>query len=565
MESTTVEADTKAETSTNTQATIKTKDNKKEKTRTLLGLPEFIVGLAQACFTSWVSMNFHSVGIYASASVPENVLDTVYLVSIIAVCLTLLFAGIYQKATAKILQSAVALWILPLCISLATLIAPLAGYLNPGISKICIYASGIVSGVTSGVYLIHFGMAFSRLRTRSCVIAAASGTVFSAFIFSVSLLFGSLEASVFAASMPLVAAALLQMGMHLLEEAGAAEPEHPYQVVNLLGNNKDSNNDSNNDNNTKKAQKNAAEISAEKTNNSHAKKGNNGEKSQSSISKHWKLYITKFVVASVLIGFANETARTLYVQMGIVGRGGPWYSAVSSVAAAIATIVAVGIALALINRREEHMARNCYHTLILMLAVSMLLLPLPLAYGEAATLIAQAINTASYACFSMLIWIIITGICSQDERLRISTFALVRAGWAFGPLLGIVLGRWVRFNVGITLASVVPIMSICTVAILVTSSFVFTETDLVHTMDFLPTQHRRRFHEKCQKVASTYKLSGREIEVMMLLAKGRNLPYVQEQLLLSKGTASTHRQHIYQKLDIHSQQELIELVQQTDI
>jgi DNA-binding CsgD family transcriptional regulator len=52
---------------------------------------------------------------------------------------------------------------------------------------------------------------------------------------------------------------------------------------------------------------------------------------------------------------------------------------------------------------------------------------------------------------------------------------------------------------------------------------------------------------------------------MMLLAKGRNLPYVQEQLLLSKGTASTHRQHIYQKLDIHSQQELIELVQQTDI
>ncbi len=513
------------------QGEKQTTEQGEKRTYNLPTFPELLVGLAHACFMSWVSMNFHSVGLYASASMPEYVLDTVYLISIIAVCLTLLFAGIYQKTTAKILQSTAALWVLPISISFATLITPLSVYLNPSISGVCMYISGIMSGVTSGIYLVHFGMAFSRLCTRSCVIAAATGTVISAFLFSISLLFGSLEASAFAASMPLAAAVLLKIGMHLLEETGAAEPEHPYRVFNLLGRKNDHNN----------------------------------EKNQPPVSKRWKLYMIKFVVASALIGFANETARTLYVQMGIVGHGGTWYSAVSSVAAAIATIVAVGIALILINRREEHMARNCYHVLILMLAISMLLLPLPLAYGEAGILIAQAVNTASYACFSMLIWIVITGICSQDESLRIATFSLVRAGWALGPLLGIALGRWIRFNIGISLASIAPIMSICTVAVLITSSFVFTETDLIHTMDFLPTQHRRRFHEKCQKVASTYKLSGREIEVMMLLAKGRNLPYVQEQLLLSKGTASTHRQHIYQKLDIHSQQELIELIQQTEL
>ena len=47
-------------------------------------------------------------------------------------------------------------------------------------------------------------------------------------------------------------------------------------------------------------------------------------------------------------------------------------------------------------------------------------------------------------------------------------------------------------------------------------------------------------------------------------AMGRNLPYVQDQLCLSKSTVSTHRQHIYQKLGIHSQQELINLVQEID-
>ena len=37
--------------------------------------------------------------------------------------------------------------------------------------------------------------------------------------------------------------------------------------------------------------------------------------------------------------------------------------------------------------------------------------------------------------------------------------------------------------------------------------------------------------------------------------------YIQETLVLSKSTVSTHRQHIYQKLGIHSQQELIDLIQ----
>ena len=56
-------------------------------------------------------------------------------------------------------------------------------------------------------------------------------------------------------------------------------------------------------------------------------------------------------------------------------------------------------------------------------------------------------------------------------------------------------------------------------------------------------------------------LVSREGEIMIMFAKGRNLPYVQEHLYLSKSTVSTHRQHIYQKLDIHTQQELMDLVE----
>lgn len=37
--------------------------------------------------------------------------------------------------------------------------------------------------------------------------------------------------------------------------------------------------------------------------------------------------------------------------------------------------------------------------------------------------------------------------------------------------------------------------------------------------------------------------------------------FIQQELFLSAPTVSTHRQHIYQKLGIHSAQELIDLVQ----
>ncbi|MDR0346849.1 MAG: LuxR C-terminal-related transcriptional regulator [Coriobacteriales bacterium] len=48
----------------------------------------------------------------------------------------------------------------------------------------------------------------------------------------------------------------------------------------------------------------------------------------------------------------------------------------------------------------------------------------------------------------------------------------------------------------------------------------------------------------------------------MLLAAGRNRPYIQKSLGISEGTAKTHINHIHQKLGITSQQDLLDLVSQ---
>lgn len=58
-----------------------------------------------------------------------------------------------------------------------------------------------------------------------------------------------------------------------------------------------------------------------------------------------------------------------------------------------------------------------------------------------------------------------------------------------------------------------------------------------------------------------YALSDREAEVATLLAKGRSLPFIQKELHIAKGTAQTHLNHIYRKLNVHSRQEFLDLVE----
>lgn len=66
---------------------------------------------------------------------------------------------------------------------------------------------------------------------------------------------------------------------------------------------------------------------------------------------------------------------------------------------------------------------------------------------------------------------------------------------------------------------------------------------------------------KCQQIADRNLLSRRETEVLFELAKGYNCARVQKILVISEGTARTHIRHIYNKLDVHSQQELIKFVE----
>lgn len=79
-----------------------------------------------------------------------------------------------------------------------------------------------------------------------------------------------------------------------------------------------------------------------------------------------------------------------------------------------------------------------------------------------------------------------------------------------------------------------------------------------------PIKHTTPYKNKCALTAKKHDLTIREGEILVYLAKGRNAKYIAEKLFVAERTVKTHTYHIYQKLGIHSQQELIDIVESVE-
>lgn len=61
------------------------------------------------------------------------------------------------------------------------------------------------------------------------------------------------------------------------------------------------------------------------------------------------------------------------------------------------------------------------------------------------------------------------------------------------------------------------------------------------------------------QISDRYALSAREAEILEFLIQGRSAPYISKELYVSVNTTKTHMKRIYQKMDVHSREELLDL------
>lgn len=68
----------------------------------------------------------------------------------------------------------------------------------------------------------------------------------------------------------------------------------------------------------------------------------------------------------------------------------------------------------------------------------------------------------------------------------------------------------------------------------------------------------------CRTLSDRFNFSTRESEVVLLLAKGRDVPFISGMLFISKNTVRTHIKNIYRKTGAHTRQELLSAIEHAE-
>lgn len=194
---------------------------------------------------------------------------------------------------------------------------------------------------------------------------------------------------------------------------------------------------------------------------------------------------------------------------------------------------------------------------------------MPLA-NEAGRLVCSLLVIAAWAMFTSLNYsfMIKKSVVRRDAplfRQASSRLAVPQLGFALGWLV-IYLGTlafgagaeqfaWIRSTVGVALVMVFMF---------------FFPIHEHHVMDgepattpdgsYLQLTEQEAWNLRIKAIVERHQLTPREEEILRYLARGRNTAYIQEKLVVSPHTVKTHVYNIYKKLDVHSQQQLIDLV-----
>ena len=474
------------------------------------------IGVALGCTLAWPLMAFQSMNLYVGLAHCEWVLDRAYLLSIVATTVTLALCGIFHKQFDRLLGSVPARYLFPIGMAVCTLLVLGAG--NEGtVGTALVTVYGIGTGVFSALFLMNFGAVLGVLSLKQSVAAIAIGYLASTVLFFAFLFFGRFESVLFCASMGPAAAAFLFYGVSSLQidkkQANAlprqADPEDPAEHRQLLR------------------------------------------------------LICAFGLTMLVCGVSYELSRTLYVQMGqFASSDVAPYALAQACITTLTAIGSIGVALVLITSKGVRGPEACYRLITTFLLAGALLLPAPMLFPNVPAYLPLAIDVAAFQCLGMGMWILVAGLCRRYQTSCLFAFGLIRAAWSAGPLVGMLIGRWLWYGVGLDVAGAFTAACTCVLLTALVNNFVFTENTLARALSIMPTDRKQRFQDRCRAVIERYGLTEREGEIMIMFAKGRNLPYVQEELCLSKSTVSTHRQHIYQKLGVHSALEMIDLIQE---
>ena len=238
----------------------------------------------------------------------------------------------------------------------------------------------------------------------------------------------------------------------------------------------------------------------------------------------------------------------------------------------IATLVG-SLAVAILSIVDKQFSITVYQRALVVVTVCACIVVPFVSYP--AQIACSCVVTASWAMFMAINYGYVVKKCViawESPLFRQAPLRLVFP--AFGFAVGWALASFLTVQFGAH-SDVFMIMRLVVAVLLVATIMIFFPSNEHHTTDGLSPDgvkvqkivvtvdktEKELFEERCAAVAKLYQLSPRETEILGYLARGRNAAYIQEELVISPHTVKSHIYNIYRKLDIHSQQKLMDFVE----
>lgn len=182
-----------------------------------------------------------------------------------------------------------------------------------------------------------------------------------------------------------------------------------------------------------------------------------------------------------------------------------------------------------------------------------------------------------YQLFGLINWTLLANFSFNLNIPSMRAFGLGRAALSGGVLMGhVALGLLGNLD-AFTFADRTALMFCVIFAASIACTFIFTARTLAQTLrrqwlglppranslkEVLDEDGELTLDEKIDLIAREYEITGRMLEVFALIAHGRTGTRIEQELYMSKGTVKTHTRRIYRKLDVHSKQEMLDLIEE---
>lgn len=172
-----------------------------------------------------------------------------------------------------------------------------------------------------------------------------------------------------------------------------------------------------------------------------------------------------------------------------------------------------------------------------------------------------AIIVAAVRCADLIMWMLFARLARTSSEPAAAIFAFGKLAAQSGVLLGLLAGAAAVRLLDIELV-LLPLALALTLLVTLFGSLTAIKGNVTGRAPGANNAGRDDGQaQSVEQIARTCGLSPRETEIFALLAKGRTIPRIADELVLANSTVTTHARSIYRKMGIHNRQELIDYVE----